>query len=148
MIRLANINDIAEINNLLFQVQNVHAKLRSDLFKSGGKKYSDEEIKNIMENDETPIFVYELDKKVVGYAFCVINNYDNYKSIYIDDLCTSEEYRAKGIGTALFEYVSDYAKSIGCYNVTLNVWIGNDDALEFYKNKDMEVQKITMEKIL
>lgn len=148
MIRLANINDIAEINDLLFQVQNVHAKLRSDLFKSGGKKYCDEEIKKIIENDETPIFVYELDKKVVGYAFCVINNHNNYKSIYIDDLCTSEEYRAKGIGTALFEHVLDYAKCIGCYNVTLNVWTGNDNALEFYKNKDMKVQKITMEKIL
>jgi GNAT superfamily N-acetyltransferase len=32
----------------------------------------------------------------------------------------------KHIGKALYEFVRGYAKSIGCYNITLNVWEGNE----------------------
>ena len=48
----------------------------------------------------------------------------------------------------LYEYVRDYAKSIGCHNITLNVWEGNNPAISFYKNMGMQVQKTTMEIIL
>ena len=56
-----------------------------------------------------------------------------------------EKARGKHVGTALYEYVRDYAKSIGCNNITLNVWEGNDPALSFYRNMGMKVQKTTME---
>ncbi len=36
----------------------------------------------------------------------------------------------------------------GCYNVTLNVWAGNDSAMRFYEAIGMRVQKIGMETIL
>ena len=58
--------------------------------------------------------------------------------------------RARGghIGTKLYEYVLDFAKKSGCYNVTLNVWADNTAALKFYENIGLRVQKIGMEKIL
>ena len=130
MIRLASIRDIRRINELLLQVQKVHSDIRPDLFKYIGTKY----------NSETPVFVYESDNKVVGYVFCIVTNYHNdtsfcdHKTIYIDDLCVDENARHEGIGTALYEYVLEYAKSIGCHNVTLNVWEGNDSAIKFYEN--------------
>ena len=34
---------------------------------------------------------------------------------------------------------------VGCNNITLNVWDGNDPALNFYRNMGMKVQKTTME---
>lgn len=154
MIRLASIRDIKGINRLLFQVQKVHSDIRPDLFKDGGKKYNDYELEEIVKNSETPIFVCELDNKIVGYAFCVVINHHNetsfcnHKTIYIDDLCVDEKTRHEGIGTALYEYVLEYAKSIGCYNLTLNVWEGNDSAMDFYKGRDMKIQKVCMEKIL
>lgn len=36
----------------------------------------------------------------------------------------------------------------GCYNVTLNVWADNANAVKFYQSIGMQVQKIGMEKIL
>jgi len=48
----------------------------------------------------------------------------------------------------LFDYVLEYAKKLGCYNLTLNVWEGNDSAMQFYKNIGLRIQKIGMEKIL
>ena len=56
--------------------------------------------------------------------------------------------RGKHVGKALYEYVRDYAQSIGCNNITLNVWDGNDAALSFYRNMGMKVQKTTMEIVL
>ena len=73
MIRRALWKDIPEINNLLYQVLNVHAKLRPDFFVTGTKKYTDDELKEIISDDNRPIFVYtnEYDK-AVGYAFCIL----------------------------------------------------------------------------
>lgn len=154
MIRLASEKDIEQINNLLYQIQKVHSDFRPDLFKEGDKKYTDEELKDIINDKEKPIFVYETDYKIEGYAFCILINHNNentlynYKSLYIDDLCVDKNCRGCGIGHSLYQYVLEYAKSIGCYNLTLNVWEGNDDAMKFYKNIGLKIQKIVMEKIL
>ena len=42
MIREARANDLEGINHLLYQVNNVHADGRPDLFQHGSKKYNDE----------------------------------------------------------------------------------------------------------
>lgn len=153
MIRLANINDISKLDKLLYQVHKVHSDVRPDLFKAGEKKYNDEELKAIINDRSKPIFVYDEDDKILGYAFCVVSEHHeksliNYKNLYIDDLCVDENTRGKKIGQKLYEYVLEYAKTIGCYNVTLNVWADNKNALEFYKHIGMNVQKIGMETIL
>ena len=70
------------------------------------------------------------------------------KTLYIDDICVDENARGKRIGKALYEYVRDYANSIGCNNITLNVWEGNEPALRFYRSMGMQVQKTTMEILL
>lgn len=48
----------------------------------------------------------------------------------------------------LYKYVLEYAKSIGCYDVTLNVWEGNDNARAFYEKVGMFVKETQMEVIL
>ena len=154
-IRRANENDLNGVNSLLRQVLNVHSDIRPDLFIPNTKKYSDEELIGIFKNDSTPVFVCtDSDGKVKGYAFCVLKDYSRsqnmtpIKSIYIDDLCVDETCRGEHIGTALYDYVKKFAKEIGCYNVTLNVWEGNDAARKFYDSRHMKVQRTTMEEIL
>jgi ribosomal protein S18 acetylase RimI-like enzyme len=70
------------------------------------------------------------------------------KSLYIDDLCVDERCRGKHIGAKLFDFVKAYAREIGCYNVTLNVWACNSGALKFYEKCGMQVQKMGMETVL
>ncbi len=153
-IRRAAERDIPALDKLLYEVHKVHSDARPDLFKAGAKKYTDDELKTILANDETPVFAAETDGEVLGYAFCVLQQNRNsssltdIKTLYIDDLCVDEAARGKHIGSALYEYVLKYAKSIGCYNVTLNVWAGNDGAHRFYEKIGLKVQKIGMEKIL
>ena len=152
-IRKANKNDIRRIIELLHQVNMVHHVLRPDLFKPHTTKYDEQELETMFNDESKPIFVYD-DGIVWGYAFCQITEVkdnqllEDIKTLYIDDICVDEVARGKHVGKALFEYVRDYAKTIGCNNITLNVWEGNEAALSFYRNMGMKVQKTTMEVIL
>ncbi len=153
-IRIASINDIDNIHKLLSQVGGLHHNGRPDLFKGNATKYSNDELLSIILDDTTPIFVCAENDTLLGYAFCIHRQYidnniltDN-KTLYIDDLCVDETARGNGVGTALYNYVLDYAKKQGCYNVTLNVWAFNKQAVAFYQKIGMSIQKIGMEKIL
>lgn len=153
-IRRAKESDIPTINKLLYEVLKVHSDVRPDLFKAGTKKYTDEELKEILKDDKTPVFVAEKEGNVVGYAFCVHqqyinnNNMTDIKTLYIDDLCVDEAARGAHVGKALYEYVLNYAKTEGYYNVTLNVWADNVNAVKFYEKIGLKIQKIGMEMIL
>ena len=153
MIRKASNKDIQRIIELLHQVNMVHYVIRPDLFKPHTTKYNEQELEAMFKDDSKPVFVYD-DGEVLGYAFCQVTEVkanlllEDNKSMYIDDICVDEKARGKHVGKALYEYVRDYARSIGCHNITLNVWEGNNPAISFYKNMGMKVQKTTMEIIL
>ena len=152
-IRRATLTDIDGINKLLYEVHKVHSDKRPDLFKVGSKKYTNEELAKIIVDDNRPIFVYVDNDDILGYAFCVFiknnsNSLTDILSLYIDDLCVDENARGKKVGTSLYNYVLQFAKEAGCYNVTLNVWACNNSALKFYEKCGLSVQKIGMEKIL
>ena len=143
------------INKLLNQVLMVHHNGRPDLFKSNVKKYTDEELTLLIEDDSKPIFVaVDEAEEVLGYAFCVFQQHINnniltdIKTLYIDDLCVDEEKRGMYIGRKLYDFVVEYAKSEGCYNLTLNVWSCNVSAMKFYEKCGLVPQKVGMEVIL
>ena len=153
MIRKAAKEDILRIIELLHQVNMVHHVIRPDLFKPHTTKDNEQELEAMLDDDSKPIFVFD-DGMVLGYAFCQVSEVKNnqlledIKTLYIDDICVDENARGKHVGKALYEYVLDYAKSIDCNNITLNVWEGNEAAQRFYRNMGMQVQKTTMEIIL
>lgn len=155
VIRRAKEQDIPRIDDLLLQVLTVHHDIRPDLFKADCRKYNDREILALIEDDLRPVFVYEDDDGVVqGYAFCVLEQHPgnniltDIKTLYIDDLCVDEGRRGEGIGRQIYEYVKQYAKDQGCYNLTLNMWEGNDDAIRFYRNLGLKPYKYGMETLL
>lgn len=154
-IRRAEEKDIPRIDALLSQVLEIHASIRPDLFVSGTRKYTDEELKDILKDENTPVFAAADENDVLqGYAFCVMNDYAGsnnlqpIRSLYIDDLCVDASCRGKHVGNMLYDYVLAYAKEAGCYSVTLNVWEGNDAARGFYEKMGFGIQKTVMEKIL
>lgn len=153
MIRRAEHKDTDGIMNLLLQVLTVHHNGRPDYFKPNCRKYTEDELAEIIDDDTRPIFVYD-DGGVKGYAFCVMQETkgDNVrcdmKTLYIDDLCVDERSRGKHIGKSLYEYVKKYAKDEGCYNLTLNVWECNPSARAFYDKQGLKPLKTTLETIL
>lgn len=154
-IRRARECDMKDINRLLVQVNMVHHQGRPDLFRAGKKKYTDEQLRELIHDDSRPIFVAVDDQeRVLGYAFCIFQQHldDNIltdiRTLYIDDLCVDETIRGQHIGKSLYEAVLAFARESGCYNVTLNVWALNEGAMKFYEKCGLKPQKVGMETIL
>lgn len=151
-VRKAEDKDMAKVSILLSEVLELHAKIRPDIFIPGTTKYTPEELKEIFSNEDTPVFVAtDEEDQVVGYAFCIMKrqpfstNMKDFKTLFIDDLCIDENCRGQHIGKTLFNYVKAYAKDQGCYDITLNVWEGNDNARRFYEKMGMFVKETQME---
>lgn len=155
MVRQARTTDIPRILELLVQVDMVHHEGRPDLFRGPATKYDSDELQAILANPKTPVFVFEdAQDEVLGHAFCIEKQVigdavlTDVKTLYIDDICVDEAARGKGVGTALYNHVKEYAKANGFYNITLNTWTCNPTACAFYEAMGLKPQKICMEEIL
>ena len=154
-IRRAVPGDVKDIMKLLGQVLEIHHEGRPDLFKTNASKYTNEELIGLIEKVSDPIFVAcDDDGHVIGYAFCkekqvLSSNYmTDIRTLHIDDLCVDEDQRGNHIGEALYRHVLEYAKENGFYNLTLNVWSCNTNAVEFYRKMGMKSQRMEMETII
>ena len=153
-IRFACDRDIPGMIDLLQQVGAVHHQIRPDLFRAGAQKYDEAALNALLTDPNRPILAAEIEGKLVGYAFCILQVTENdpvlcdRKVLYIDDLCVEETLRGQGIAGALYERVLEYARELGCDAVTLNVWCGNDSAMKFYEKSGFKPQKVGMEVIL
>jgi ribosomal protein S18 acetylase RimI-like enzyme len=155
MIRRAGTGDIGRLMELLGEVLELHAKIRPDIFIPGTTKYTEAELAELLKDEERPVYVsVDEDGRVWGYAFSQVRrqhfttNMVTFESMFIDDLCVDSSRRGQHIGESLFEHVKDEAKRLGCYEVTLNVWAGNDAAERFYEKMGMRTKERQMEYIL
>ncbi len=154
-VRCAEEKDIEGLLALLVQVDMVHHNGRPDIFKGPATKYNAEELKKIISDDKTPVFVCSDESGTVyGHAFCISKQaigdsvLTDIKTLYVDDICVDEAHRGQHIGTMLYNHVREYAKANGFYNITLNVWSCNPGAVRFYESLGFVPQKIGMEMIL
>lgn len=145
----------AQILSLLEQVLAVHHQIRPDLFLPGAKKYTSAELEVLLQDDSTPVFVALGEgEEVLGYIFLqfICHEHDNIltpiRTVYIDDLCVREDAQGKGVGRALCAYALEFAAAQGFYNLTLNVWAGNDKAKAFYERMGFTPQKYGLEIIV
>ena len=153
-VRRAEAGDIPAILDLLVQVDMVHHRGRPDLFKGPATKYNAEELRGILADEATPVFVCtDGNGRVLGHGFCILQHsggqlMEEHDTLYIDDICVDENARGLGAGRALYERILDYAREKGCYNVTLNVWSCNPGAMAFYAKLGLQPYKVGMEEIL
>ena len=153
-VRRAEGRDIPEILRLLVQVNMVHHNGRPDLFKGPTTKYTEAELSQILQNDDTPVFVCADDQgRVLGHGFCILQRFGGqlmteHDTLYVDDICVDEAARGMGVGRAIYDHIVNYARRLGCYNVTLNVWTCNPGAKAFYEKLGLKPYRVSMEQIL
>ena len=153
-VRNAEEKDAERIIELLGQVLAVHAAIRPDIFRPCGTKYTKEELSALFAEECRHSYVAVDEKdRVLGYALCEekfsrASTMIPRSMLYVDDLCVDESERGRGVGKALFAHVKEEAKHLGCYEVTLFVWEGNDAARAFYDKMGMKPKETQMEYIL
>lgn len=154
-VRRAKEKDIPKLLDLLMQVDMVHHSGRPDIFKGPATKYNADELKAILHDDATPVFVCVGAEDIpLGHAFCIRQQakddpvLTDVRTLYIDDICVDGAFRGRHVGKTLYDHVIRYAREQGFYHVTLNVWTCNTGAMKFYEAMGLVPQKIGMEKIL
>ena len=156
MICLEKIEDIPRLQELFAQILIVHHQARSDILKVKGSKFTNAELEAVINDSTKPIFVYEDENGcILGHIFLIIQDISEndgpkkaHKTLFIDDLCVDKEARGKKLGEKLYQFALEYAKELGCYNVTLHVWNDNQGALDFYEHLGVKPRYTEMKTIL
>lgn len=60
------------------------------------------------------------------------------KHLEVDNVMVHPDYRSRGIGKKLMDWISDYGKSISCVATELNSYIANDRGNKFWENYGFE----------
>ena len=86
-------------------------------------------------NRET--FVYEYDNEYLGEVSIVFKKDDTdycipQKRLYLSRIIVKKEYRNKGIGKKLMNFIIEYAKSLNYKELSLGVNLDNYNALNLY----------------
>lgn len=85
-------------------------------------------------------FIYLENNEFIGEGSLVFNNNDpDYtipgKRIYLSRMIVKEEYRNRGIGAIILDYLIDYSKQIGYEEIALGVDTDNLNARHLYEKK-------------
>lgn len=99
-------------------------------------------IVNIPSNNE--IYIAKIGEEIIGCATLIIEQkmiHNCAKVGHIEDVFIREQYRKKGYGTILVNYLKSVAKENGCYKVILDC---NEDFKGFYWNCGFESKNIQM----
>lgn len=87
-------------------------------------------------------FVYKIDGEFIGQGDLVPEK-EGYtipkKRVYLSRLIVKKEYRNKGIGSILTDFLIDKAKELGYREICLGVDCDNKNALHLYRKKGFEI---------
>jgi ribosomal protein S18 acetylase RimI-like enzyme len=86
---------------------------------------------------ETSFIALDIDKPI-GVILGSIKDYEGIKTIRCGTLAIHPEYRGKGISKKLHDLHKEAAASAGCKQLFLEVIVGNDRAINFYKKMGYE----------
>jgi GNAT superfamily N-acetyltransferase len=94
-------------------------------------------------NSPVKVLVAEAEGKLVGYAFYFFT-YSTFlakKTLYLEDVYVSSDYRKSGIGKMFFKELVKAAKKNKCGRMEWHVLDWNTNAIKFYKNLAAEELK-------
>lgn len=105
-----------------------------------GRSDTREEIAKKLQRDPDLFLVAEDDEKIVG---TVIGGYDGRRGL-IYHLAVDRAYRGRGIGTLLMDEVERRLRAKGCLRAYLLIKRGNEEVVEFYRQRGWETMEITL----
>lgn len=141
-----NIEDYIAINKIALQVHNSHVDWAPDFFAKCDEIITKDTLTDMIQKHN--IFVAKINDKIVGYINIIIKiknqkGFTYRKQLDIDSVCVDKKYRNQGIGTAMINYIKEYAKELNCTHIALNVNPENTEAIHFYEKLGMKIRHIS-----
>lgn len=144
-IEIPKINDLKKIDIIAVQVHECHVNWRPDIFEHVDSIITEEDLLTMIEKNE--IFVAKIENTIVGYIIISSregkkNGYRYRKELDIDAMGVDENYRNKGIGTKLLEYIKEYAKEKNYTDLRLTVNEENENGRHLYEKVGFKIKNI------
>ena len=137
-VRSARRDDWPAARDLLRQVDDLHAALAPDYFRSAPR--DDGDWVRLLEEDHGAVFVAEVgDREAVGVLVArIYDTPDNpgmvpRRRLHIETVVVCRKHRRRGVGRRLMDEGTAWGRSHGAVEVVLTTWVGNDDAEAFYQ---------------
>ena len=153
MIREATEKDYYQIANIRWEHALEDDKIynENNTKNTNREKYIEELVEFLKQNKEYKIFVTTENKIITSTMFVYLvpkipNPNGNSKYIaYLTKVFTKKEYRNKGIGTELLNYIKEYLKNIKCELIF--AW-PSDNSINWYKKNNFTNETEIMEFII
>ncbi|WP_375429090.1 GNAT family N-acetyltransferase [uncultured Sphingomonas sp.] len=136
-------------------VQDLHARLRPDIFRSNWNYSHLEKFWTDRLNDpNSTVAVAAFDSSLLGYIWFEIQTreqdtfYLPRRRIYIHHIAVDENARSKGVGTKLLDQAESEAVRLGIANVVLDAWALNSIAQGFFGSRGYDPVNIVRSKIV
>ena len=130
-IRKADKSDSEEIIRLILELAKFEKLTPPN--EAGQKRLLDDAF-----SDSPPfkILLAEQDNRLLGYAFYLFtySSFEAKRTLYIEDIFISENYRNKGIGKLFLYEIIKIAKANDCRRMEWAVLDWNVNAIKFYEN--------------
>jgi GNAT superfamily N-acetyltransferase len=137
---IKELTTLPEMLDQIATLQHLYPKLQLD-------KYQ-EYLQFMIPNNYTQIAVFEADI-CIGITGCWFNiKLWSGKYLEIDNFIVHPDYRKKGVGKLLTDFVEQKAVDLGCTNIVLDAYTHNFKAHRFYYNQGFGPKGFHFVKIL
>lgn len=148
IIRNAIMNDYKDIQKIMVQLHELHVELRPDIYQSNEVVLSHSRFEELIKNKT--YLVAELNRRIVGLLYYSIqykddDNHVKRTTLYIHTIAVDDNFKGKGIGTALLDYVKQLKKEKNYTSIELKVDAQNQSAIQMYKKNGLKEKSIIME---
>lgn len=145
-IRLATLADYPGFARVAHEVHEHHVAAIPDVFQSVDVVVPEAYFAQLVEGDESDVYVAVCDGTIAGYAILQHRRASRDMLVprifaFIDNFGVAEAYRRRGIGRRLFEACIARAKECGAASLELDCWEANQEAVSFYTSMGMRLKR-------
>lgn len=139
-------NDYDIIDKMMLDLHDFHVKGCPAVYRQVEHMYSKDEYLTLIQDKNQICLVAELAEDIIGFCIVEKRRVENSCMVpvefgYMDSLYISPLYRKKGLGKSLFKLVEEKLIREDIQSLRLTVWNFNKDAIAFYKDMGLEVEK-------
>ncbi|MCM1040073.1 MAG: GNAT family N-acetyltransferase [Ruminococcus sp.] len=151
IVRFAKREELESVNIIRKQVNEVHVRGRSDIFREDGWQFIEPLLYTRFDEENSDVMVAAMGDEIVGFAVVqyIVRPESPYNKerrfFHIEEFGVDENHRRKGIATAIIDFVKEEAKKRGFKRIELDMWEFNDGALAFYESAGFKTFRRYME---
>jgi ribosomal protein S18 acetylase RimI-like enzyme len=155
VIAKARSKDIPDLVRLNGVVQNLHAKLSPEIFRSDWVPFALQAFwADRLDDQNSEVVIATLDSRAVGYIWFEIQTREqdalhlSRRRIYVHHIAVDEAARGAGVGAKLLDQAELEASRAGISNVVLDAWASNSRAQGFFSARGYSPVNIVLGKSL